>query len=789
MMSSKDWVMFYYKHGINILPAKKGKKYPYLKSYSEYKKKFVDEKQIKTWLMEGRFQNIFALLGQISNNITEIDIDVPDTKLEDIFTDIEVVKHKLWIAESSMGKKKIYCRCKAIGPYDDQVVSGEEYRQPNGKKSKPHVEYGGNNKGTILPPSTHYSGVQYKWLNTDGNDNLPELEPIDSVKLYNSIVEKLRSKYNYVVPENDKKDDTPLKKRKRRPRYCFTESHDNGDKWGKQEGHDFRTAVACELIHCSYTNDEILQFFNTHDEISGGQHDAKITLDHINRIRGKNLLKWNCTKLQQKCISIVKQYCKTCKKNQKKDEALYVTSFELPEDKYLEELIIDGRECFVLYNKKDEAWEIIDDYLYGDTLIKPYPIDTDQRDAVILPDGVEEYGTLEELRKEMLEFALEEYDPVDNGDLFELQIIMFLTSWISSDWQKDMAEKFIPMINPRGPSETGKKRFLTIARYLTYHSVYGLKTNRVPTLFRGIAPLKGTLILDEADIADSSVSNELVEFLNSRCDGVPIPRYSTDSKKTEWWHSFGMTILATREGFTDDGMESRNVVMPTATTDNPDDYNLIPPKKWVEKGKKLQRKLLLFKLRHLDGEMPTQLLIPSVSSFRVRESLLIIQGLKDEDPTLFKNISKLAVKLQERIIKERAASPEGLLLNVIYDKINDDNVSLVKEGVGFIIITEKKSGNNNPEESNEQYRTVMTLRTIGKTLGDAFSSSKLAKMWRGLQQDTMSQKKYEGERFRGAILIKNLERLDKIFPKYVPNYKTPCCIESELKLKQEILEA
>jgi hypothetical protein len=215
-----------------------------------------------------------------------------------------------------------------------------------------------------------------------------------------------------------------------------------------------------------------------------------------------------------------------------------------------------------------------------------------------------------------------------------------------------MSEKFIPILNARGPSETGKKRFLTITRWLTYHSLYALKTIRVPTLFRAIAPLDGTLILDEADMNDSSLNNELVEFLNSRCDGVSIPRYSTDAKTTEWWKSFGLTIMATRAGFTDDGLESRCVVMPTATTDSPEKYHLIPPKDWTEKGRCLQRKLLLFKLRHIEGEMPTQLLISNVSSFRVRESLLIFQGLKEEDPRVLQKVERLARELQERIIKE-----------------------------------------------------------------------------------------------------------------------------------------
>ena len=785
MKTIEAWVWYYWRQGINILPAKHGEKLPWVKSWTEYQTTFTDEKQIKTWLMEGKFQNIFAILGTISNNITEIDVDVPDTDLEDIFSDVDDAKKKLWIAESSMGKKKIYCKGETIGTYNDQVVSDKEYEKPDGKKTKPHVEYMGNNKGTILPPSTHYTGIQYKWLSLDENGELPELETIDTVKLYNNIVQKLRAKYEYTIPKEAKKDGTPRKKRKKRPRYCFIESHDNGDVWKGSLGQDFRTAVACELINCNYTNDEILEFFRTHDEISGEQHNPQLTLDHVERIRRKKLHSWSCPKLQKKCGDIVNRYCDLCPKNKKEDTALYKSTFELPDGKHLEEVIIDGIEKFILYDKKNDTWEIIDDYLYADTPIKPYLIEPDQRDAVILPDGIEEYGSLEELRKEMLEFALKEYDPVDNLDMFKATVILFLGSWISPLWQKNMAEKFIPIVNPRGPSETGKKRYLTIARWLTYHSLYGLKTNRVPTLFRAIAPLKGTLILDEADMGDSTIANELVEFLNSRADGVPIPRYSIDSRKTEWWESFGMTVLATRQGFTDDGLESRCTVMPTATTDNPRGYDLIPPDEWLQKGKQLQRKLLLFRLRHLDGKMPTQLLIPDVSSFRVREALLIVQGLKDEDPELFNNTVKLAEVMQERIIKERAASPEGLMLNIVYEWLTDERTCLEVHGIGYIVVQERETKNDIGERTT--YRTPLKLSSISESLRGAFTPSQIAKMWRGMNQDTVFCR-INGKRNRGILLIKNLQRLTKIFPKYVPDFEIPKVIELEIKAKQVELE-
>jgi hypothetical protein len=776
--------------GLNVLPAKKKLKSPKgLLEWREYQNTFPDDKKVKTWLMEMKYQNIFLILGQISNNLIELDIDVPDTTLEDLFLDDTETQKKVWISESSMGKKKIYCRTENVLDLPDKIVSNTTYKIDE-KEKNPHVEYRGDNQGSILPPSIHPIGVQYKWLNLDENGELPELQIIDTEKLFNEIVEKLRKKYNYILPkEEEKKEDNQQKKRKKRPRYCFIGSHDNGDKWNSKTGDIFRVAVACELVHCNYANQEIHDFFLTHDEISEEPYDKEKTQDRLDSIRKRLLHQYGCKKLQNECKDIVEKYCNECSKQEKEDLTIYASNFSVPGGKYLEEIIQDGIECFVLYDSNTNTWEIVNDYLYGDIPIKPFIIPDEMKEAVIFPNGVEEYGTLLELQKEMDSFALEEYDPVDNKDLYGLHVILCLTSWIAPPWQRNMAEKFIPILNARGSSETGKKRYLTVKRWLTYHSLYALKTMRVPTLFRAIAPLDGTLILDEADMNDSNLNAELVEFLNSRCDGVPIPRFSSDTKKVDWWKSFGLTIMATRQGFSDDGLESRCVVMPTATTDNPGNYHLIPPKEWVEKGKRLQRKLLLFRLRHMKGEMPTQLMLPNISSFRVRESLLIIQGLKDEDKTLMARVEYLAKELQERIIKERSASPEGLILNVIYNVLSDERTYLENHGIGQIILTTVKKKKEMPdppeqtEDSSEEIETnnyPLTLKNISKNLGEAFSPSVIAKMWRGLNQDTVSLKKIENKSYRGVILIKNIKRLDRIFPKYVVDYIRPFSFKIEL---------
>ena len=390
-----EWVQFYFREGMNILPARLGKKLPRV-AWRKYQEQFVTKEEIDEWTEKGYYENIFVVMGRISNGTCEFDVDIENIELKDIFEDVEEAKKKFWIAESSKGRKKIYCRGETVTEKNDQIVSNEQSGvSAKGKPVFPHVEYRGNNHGSILPPSIHETGTQYKWLNPNKKGFLDSLPILNTITEYNAIVERLRKKFDYKVPERSTKEGIPVKGRKKKIRYCFQESHDCGELWSGQQGHNFRVAVLCELVNCNYTDTEIYNFFMTHDEIGETEkYNQKKTEDQLKFARKKGLHKWYCVSIQKKCEEIVDKYCKICPRYKKEsDISLYVSNFDMIPGKHLEEIIVDGNEAFVLYDKETGEWEIIDEYMYGDTPVKPYKIDLEQRDAVIFPDGVDEYGS------------------------------------------------------------------------------------------------------------------------------------------------------------------------------------------------------------------------------------------------------------------------------------------------------------------------------------------------------------------------------------------------------------
>jgi hypothetical protein len=445
----------------------------------------------------------------------------------------------------------------------------------------------------------------------------------------------------------------------------------------------------------------------------------------------------------------------------KKENTKFLSMFEFPDGRHAEEIIKDGIPAFLIYDPATRRIDYKEKIEFDAQTILPLPLDSKLREALTLPDGVEEYGTLEQLINEITDFALAKFDPVSNEDLFKLILHIFLASWFVPKWMKSYPERFFPAITARGPSETGKKRLLTLGRWLSYRPMYMLKTTKVPTLFRAIDPWDGTLILDEADLTDSSESGDFIEFYNSRADGVPIPRYSTESRGVEWWYSFGLTLTATRKAYTDDGAESRTIVFPSESTRNPEKFDLIPSKDWLEKGKRLQRKLLMFRLKHLHGEIPSNLIIPNIRGFRVRECLLSLQVLGNDDPKIIKNLEEIARVLEKRVIAERASSREGLILNAIYSAITDGAI-LIPEGLAWMIVRTWKK-----EDTDVQ--TPATSKSISENLGKVFSPTEVGRIWRGLGQDNKQQMRHDGKRYKGVLLIINPKRLDYEFKKYVPD--------------------
>ena len=459
------------------------------------------------------------------------------------------------------------------------------------------------------------------------------------------------------------------------------------------------------------------------------------------------------------------------------------SSFEvLPDGRILEEVLTDAGPAFLAYTPNPESWEVLREVEANGTTYRPVPVDDKLRNAITLPDGAAEYGSLAELIDEALALTQEQYDPGSKTEqpVWKLWVFNAVASWVAADLFARSLERFLPILPVIGPSGSGKKRALSMLRGIAYRSLYFLKTTRAPSLYRAIDPW-GTvfLILDEADVYDSGEAADFIQFLNSRADGATIPRYSPEKDRNNNFLSFGFTALALRKNYSDTGSISRSISLSAESTVR--DIDLILTNGWGEKARALRRKLLLWRLRTVvrirRGEIriPSRLELANVKAHRIKEALLVLAALGSEDPRVLETIQGVGADLERRLVRQNSDSVEGLILNVVYDWL-DNGCTAVPDGTGWRlerevvdeVVEEVEADGKRAERKSERRRHVpLTVKSIVDSLGKAFTFSECARWVRGLQFGIHPRAEIDGRRFKSIIRVLDPPRLDRQFERFV----------------------
>ncbi|MEE9196724.1 MAG: hypothetical protein V3U45_01155 [bacterium] len=328
----------------------------------------------------------------------------------------------------------------------------------------------------------------------------------------------------------------------------------------------------------------------------------------------------------------------------------------------LEEVLTPEGPAFCRYWVGDDKWDIHQGVfdLGVDPPIVPLEDDLLAKGAVLLPGEPLEYGTEGELLAGLVAWAGRWVD-VDPA-LLKLALAVTLTGWL---WELCPV---LPIINPRGPSETGKTRLGTTLWQLSYRGMKGDGALTLASLFRAADRWRGTLYVNEADLpryrrAEDSETSALIKFYNARYEKKGfIWRVNKRTMELEAFPVFGPTILVTRRGFSDDALESRCLVILMQTTAREDIPLNLPPA-FYEEAAVWRRKLLLFRLRHrLSFENDYEARIPGLQP-RMQQILQPVVSLaKMISPSLVREIEGLAVDLNERVVEDRATSYEGQLV-------------------------------------------------------------------------------------------------------------------------------
>lgn len=448
----------------------------------------------------------------------------------------------------------------------------------------------------------------------------------------------------------------------------------------------------------------------------------------------------------------------------------------LPDGRIAEEILAPLGPMFLVYTPEPESWAAVASIRVEGEEVLPRSVPPGLRESLLLADGVEEYGSTGKLLSELETWGLEGYDPGKELPIFRLWVRLSLASWLLDAFYRGAGDKYAPVLPSIGPPESGKGRLLLVERYLSYRSLYLLKTTRVPSIFRALQGWNGTLILDEADLASSTEASEFIEFLNARAYGVPIIRYNADGDRMSYFQSFGMTIIAIRKAYEDAGFNSRTVPLHAEVTTKVSEIDLVAAQAWIDKGRSLLRKLLLWRLRHihliLTGKLrlPTKVDFPKVEAFRVRAALLPLLALKEEEPELVRDLAGLAAEIQARLVTERADSPEGILLGFIHDRIGADGFEVVRDEQGFRI--EETRMEKDEEDGMVTRQVPLTARRVSEALGRELATRTVSRLWRALGQSIKARARYPGTLYSSLLVISDPIRLEREFARFVPNVQS-----------------
>jgi hypothetical protein len=561
--------------------------------------------------------------------------------------------------------------------------------------------------------------------------------------------------------------------------------------------HNEKVALVCELYYCGWTEQEIRRLFydkkawepEPEHHYSKTKTEEQITYtigkgkEGNYRFTKKALEKWRVC--YPECALIESSDCRkkpAHKKDKDSDEPsiLYVPRPTVKTNEFLAEMIwnrIDPPE-YLVYNFQNDSFTKTAELDLGETDAKGRTViyvppfnDSLKKGLVIVPSGYTE-TTFKEVCEEIDRFATSAYDPCGQDALVKLLARIAVGSWFLDRFVADPlfdiagAGKFAPILPIRGPSQSGKNRLAFVLRLVSYRPLFEMSTYRIPSLYRPLDLWQGTLVLDEADFANTTEKSELIHFLNCRATGTPLSRQNPRNPRcTDTFSNFGLTIVTQRRPFDDNATESRAVPYYSETSDKK--LPVIETDEMLRQGLDLQNKLLYLRMKYYrQVVIDKEAWLNDLCDHRLVASLLPLLALSKYEPSLKETITDTAKEVEKAKIEEKANSMDGQIVNFLWEKIDEGLFENWRPNVFYVLESRKIEENNGSEE---EHKTALTTRHIA----DAFkwSPTSIRKTLSSLgicEKGLSNQVRVDGHNTR--VIFFDPRRLEKRLREFVVNY-------------------
>jgi len=399
---------------------------------------------------------------------------------------------------------------------------------------------------------------------------------------------------------------------------------------------------------------------------------------------------------------------------------------------------------------------------------------------IVLPESPEGCDSIAEILTEIENKIVNWiYISPEEIPIFRVQLRVAVASWFLFVYDNiKIMERVAGLLSIVGTSGGGKKRWLTVMRQVAYRPIYLLNTNKIPSVFRMAEPWgTPTLLIDEADQKETGSEAEWVQFVNSRYDGTPTPRFNTSSNQVDTFKSFGLTCLALRRMPRDEGTTSRMVKI--NATISPVPLPEVAGEDIFNEFESVRNKLLYLRLKYYSKlKFVGSSGLPAEQSWRGKETLTLFRILEQIDPKISEDITKISAALTAKEVENLSGTWDGLVLNEIYAFISDEAAEARSRArsLYFVRTYEGKDGT--------EHTVVLNLKYLAERL-DA-SASEIARSLAAFKITTFDRFRVDGlkQPQRGVLTFRFPEDTDRIMVRYVPKYDHRL-LQSQLSLDSE----
>jgi len=256
----------------------------------------------------------------------------------------------------------------------------------------------------------------------------------------------------------------------------------------------------------------------------------------------------------------------------------------------------ESNQTEYVYLENDKIKKI-NNYKVGDTEYIPPRFNSKlvQGRILILPSEVDTTEN-EDLVKEISDF-IRKYVDIQEDEIIVASYYILMT-WIYDKFHE------IPYLRVLADYGSGKTRFLRVIGELCYKAIFAGGGTTLSPIFRMMDQIEGTLVYDEADFRVSDKTSDFVKVLNNGySNGGNLWRSEGDGiYDVKFFNIFGPKVLANRETYRDQALESRFLVIRIQRTKREDIPRQLNGGFFMD-AEKLRNKLLYWRLKNYNNEI------------------------------------------------------------------------------------------------------------------------------------------------------------------------------------------